>query len=454
MTKQKIFMLVGIIFLLSIFIIPNFCLASNYNFSGTKSGVKGKVIIKNNKNNKIAEKIVYKNKIGSKILELNKNSNKYIVVIPRKKTKIRKNLKIYKFNNKSKTLKKIVQKKIGTNKSRLKIEKESGKIVLTRKSDDTTYRIFNFNAKKKKITRYISKQDIDLGLGELYPVWGTTFEAQIPSNRSSWAMAMALSNELINYRNIDLGINDVFGIAIKESKLGCDINAADITYVPAAVNDGCFQFQGPGVGTAWEEMQQIFPTDLGSQEYDDLIPGDKFETSAIMLAYYLNFARGMFEYWGWDIDSFIINANDAEVNTKIYALAYNQGLWDADLENIMVNQRSKCLAKNDLTDCILDAGGNDYASAISNYSNNLENSDTFYEQEVSWSDIEYFLDRIEILYPEVNFAILKKRSKNVFDYLAENDQINFQEDFYSVLNMILENLSEFEDSLDQISEIY
>ena len=79
-----------IVFVLGIFIIPNFCLASNYNFSGTKSDVKGKIIIKNNKNKKIVEKIVYKNKIGSKVLEINKNDKKYIVVIPRKKTQKRK----------------------------------------------------------------------------------------------------------------------------------------------------------------------------------------------------------------------------------------------------------------------------------------------------------------------------------------------------------------------------
>ena len=87
-----------IVFVLSIFIIPNFCLAANYSFSGTKSGVKGKIIVKNNKNKKVGEKIVYKNKIGSKILELNKNNKKYIVVIPRKKTQKRKYLKIYRFN--------------------------------------------------------------------------------------------------------------------------------------------------------------------------------------------------------------------------------------------------------------------------------------------------------------------------------------------------------------------
>ncbi len=279
---------------------------------------------------------------------------------------------------------------------------------------------------------------INIGQAELV-VWGTAFDAQLPTNRPSWAMTLALTQKLLEARNIPLNVNDLLAVAIKESRIGCDPEAEGVDYWDIDEASGCFQFQGPGEATAWEEMQRIFPKRLGHKKYRQLVPGDRFETSAIMLAYYLDFTKGMFQHRQWRVQRFIDQAADPQADIIIYALAYNRGLWDADLRAILKSQRTACLAAADLTDCVSDVNGLDYASSVSSYSADLAGADNYYDQLINWPDIVYFLERLEPIFPKVDYAQLKTAAREIFREKANaQNKIRFRSEFDAVLEAMMD----------------
>lgn len=265
-------------------------------------------------------------------------------------------------------------------------------------------------------------------------------DVKIPSNRPSWAMSLAFVDKLLATRNIPLDVNDLLAISLKESHLGCDANAQDVEYKDITAAAGCFQFQGPGTYTAWAEMQKMYPKHFQNKEYENLVPGDKFETSTVLLAYYLSFAKAMFAHRDWQVQNFINNSQDKDADIIIYALAYNRGLWSEDLTNILEANRDFCLNQQDLTECISDPEGKDYAQEVSNYSAALKNSSTYYNKKISWSDIDYFINRLKPIYSQQNFTKLKKETKIVFRAKDKQHKIDFQKDFDDIVNIIIANL--------------
>lgn len=448
------------LFLIAVFFVPAACWAADFSFTGTKSGRQGKIRAWNQEREKVCEKTVYKQKIGARAMEFSQKGKAYVATVPVKKTNKRRGLKVYRFYGKKLKFEKVAFRKIAINKKKMVLGQEdidgddNPEILVRRKCDRTTYRIFDLKPKKGKLKRTVRRQKINIGMGRLYPVWGDIFKVQVPFNRPSWAMATALAEELASESGADVSANDIFSMAVKESKLGCDVNATGVAFVPASVASGCFQFQGPGPGTAWEEMQKIFPERFAGQSYGDLAPGARYETSAILLAYYLDFARGMMDHRDWQADEFISGAADPRASTAIWALAYNKSMWDADLTDIMADERSKCLAAADLSDCVDDAGGRDYVKSVSDYSAALAVANEVYDEEIYWENYAYFLERIAPLYPDADFRKIKKRTRNVHEFLKKEGEADFRNDFYSLLQIMMENFPPLEDPGGEIDRHY
>lgn len=354
-------------------------------------------------------------------------------------------------------------------------ETTSGSCVGTPRTLAVSIQSTPSNCPTRPTTYYINPADlkqageIKIGEARLNPVWGVSADAEIPDNRTSWAMAIAHAYQI--FANVtDTGImpmNTFFATPLKESFCGCDpdiqTDAADpfpLTFQPLSVNDGCFQIEPPA--SAYSELMTMYPQRFPEGGHAQLIAGDHFETAAIAKAYYDIFSVRFLEVSkGWDPFGFFEDATDPLAGIKAISGAYNRGLWSNLVQNIFSTQRDEALATPDLL-TIFDGEPTayDHAQKISNYTVVLDNQaallnpsslgninpetgqpfnyfKNFYDAPVSWADVDHYLSRIFPLYPDVNSASVISSVQTVFNSINAGAPISFRYDFGQVLDAIM-----------------
>ncbi|MBO72018.1 MAG: hypothetical protein CMD35_00230 [Flavobacteriales bacterium] len=259
----------------------------------------------------------------------------------------------------------------------------------------------------------------------------------IPSNKPSWAIAIAVAWNLgrntvqrVEYPNM----NYWMATLIQETELRCatgltwdDPSKVPDAYNPstvyaAQINNGCLQIEGPG--SAWSALQQAYPngripinsnSGANADMYDLLIEGvDGFEASAIVKTYYDAYTSQIFNYnVGWDFYENVDckqNNHDPYAYTKMSASAYNGG------PNAFLNAEA---AINDTGPGIwggLPATTANYGNDIARWVSVLEDNTSYaeyptgsswggwYDDPVPYSEVTKYLNIIQPMYSDVDFA--------------------------------------------------
>ena len=180
-----------------------------------------------------------------------------------------------------------------------------------------------------------------LGQGYIHRFSNDIRPAFIPSNRASWAIAIAVAWNLernmiqrVEYPNMNYWMATV----IMETELRCatGLKWDDPSHVPDMYNPntvflgdhgGCFQIEGPG--SAWRYLQAAYPkrfpissnTETNSLLYSKLIEGvDGFEVSALSKTFYDVYTAQIFNYnVGWNFYQ-NIDLDQAQKDKKIHII--------------------------------------------------------------------------------------------------------------------------------------
>ena len=338
---------------------------------------------------------------------------------------------------------------------------------------------FYFNS-----TNYQPLGEIKIGQGRLNPIWGVSVDAYIPANRKSWAISMAHAAHL--FRNVvktdKIPANFYFATAAKESFCGCDsgIQAAPtgtpfpFTYQSSALGDGCFQIEN---NSAYNELVQQYPQRFPSGQHANLIGSANFETAALSKAYYDIFTV---KYWevhkNWNPIGFFNNAADPDAAVKLMAVAYNRGLWYTELGTVLNTGRNTAISATNISPYFINNNyGYDYQNALTNYTRILGNNltglsaslfstnpstgqpynsfNSFYDPQISWADVNDYVDKIKVLYPTVNFTALKSQVQTVFNSQNSGNPISFRFSFGKVLDALIMALPA-DDPSSRIATIY
>ena len=258
----------------------------------------------------------------------------------------------------------------------------------------------------------------------------------IPSNKPSWAIAIAVAwnlarniNQRVEYPNMGYWMATL----IQETELRCatDLTWDDPSHVPdaynpntvyaAQINNGCLQIEGPG--NAWSALQQAYPNGRiptssnpgdNTSMYDQLIEGvDGFEASAITKTYYDLYTSQIFNYnVGWD---FYENVDckmkhDPYAYVKMSASNYNGGPNAfLNAEGILNDTGPGCWTG-------LPATTAGYANDIAKWVSVVENNTSYceypagssfggyYDGAVAYSEVTKYLNIIKPMFGDVDFV--------------------------------------------------
>ncbi len=325
---------------------------------------------------------------------------------------------------------------------------------------------FNFTS-----ANYIPMGEIKIGQARLNPIWGTTVDAYIPSNKKTWAISMAHAAHL--FRNVvktdKIPANFYFATAAKESFCGCDNTIAaaptgtsfPFNFQASSTGDGCFQIENL---SAYTELNKEYPQRFPVGQHANLIGNANFETAALGKAYYDIFTV---KYWeahkNWNPIGFFNTATDPNAAIKLMAVAYNRGLWYPELGTVLNTDRNTAITASTISPYFIGNNyGYDYQNALSNYTNILGNNlttvpatllannpstgtpynqfNSFYDPQITWTDVDTYIDKIKPLYPSVNITTLKANVLAVFNGINGGNSISFRYNLGQVLDVILLNL--------------
>ncbi|MDG1517720.1 MAG: gliding motility-associated C-terminal domain-containing protein [Flavobacteriales bacterium] len=258
----------------------------------------------------------------------------------------------------------------------------------------------------------------------------------IPSNKPSWAIAIAVAwnlarniNQRVEYPNMGYWMATL----IQETELRCATGLTwdDPSHVPdaydpnvvyaAQINNGCLQIEGPG--NAWSALQQAYPNGRiptssnpadNTTMYDQLIEGvDGFEASALTKTYYDLYTSQIFNYnVGWD---FYENVDckmkhDPYAYVKMSASNYNGGPNAfLNAEGILNDTGPGCWTG-------LPATTAGYANDIAKWVSVVENNTSYceypagssfggyYDGSVPYGEVTKYLDIIKPMFGDVDFV--------------------------------------------------
>lgn len=313
--------------------------------------------------------------------------------------------------------------------------------------------------------------EIKLGQGRLNPVWGVSADAYIPSNKKNWAISMVHAAHL--FKNVTgtskIPVDFYFATAVKESFCGCDnsIQAMPsgtmypLSYQSASVGDGCFQIES---NSAYNELVQDYPQRFPAGQHGSLISGFNYETSALAKAYYDIFTV---KYWsvakGWNPIDFFNNAADPDAALKLMSIAYNRGLWYTPLSTVLNSDRANAIQDTDISNYFTDnVYGYDYQKALTDYVHVLQNEayklsssqvavnpqsgqpynyfGNYYDPQISWQDVNNYIDSIMILYPGIDFSVIRSGVQTVFNSINGGASVSFRYQFGQVLDKLILSL--------------
>lgn len=279
------------------------------------------------------------------------------------------------------------------------------------------------DSKNNKVTG-----SIYLGQGYVKTNNNQLLPAFIPSNRPTWAIAIAHS---WNYhRNIIKRVNYpqigyYLGTALQETQLACvtgttwstsqQTSPSQVAAANIMANSGCFQIEGPhsmytGISQAFPNNR--FPTDQTT--FDKLVQStSNFETSALIKSYYDIYTSIIFNYnMGWKFFESVDCTKDKYAYVKSTAAVYNGGA------NNFLSAKSFFDGSqvNNTNWTGLPATTAGYPSAIASNVSALEGDityagfvtgssfDSYYNANITWTNVTDYLNIIKAFYPEINFT--------------------------------------------------
>jgi len=326
--------------------------------------------------------------------------------------------------------------------------------------------------------------EIQIGQGTVH-TWNSILDVYIPENRKSWAIAMAVGHTMFtNLMGSDLiSINEYFATAIQETNCGCDGGITDPAWVTntypnleATTPVYCFDYtHGVAVGffqeeygTGWLELNQDLPCFIPSFDFDTVIVGKNFEAQMIGKVYH-DYNNMMFLQYVkcFDVVEFMENCVDPYGPEKMVAAIYNRGMNAGFIENILVTNRIAAMSSPDLLNYIPGLG-QQYAEQISRVTavldNNLgdvsalgvatysvpwvgsHNHLNYYDELITWNDIDYYLNQLETMYAGVgvNMLAIINTIHSTFNGINGGNPISFRYQFGEVVDAIVMALPAFE----------
>lgn len=244
-----------------------------------------------------------------------------------------------------------------------------------------------------------------------------------------WALATAhASSRLLQLQadGLDLRLSPafLFGIALKQSFLGCDeTTAADPVHpqhayqrLVATDQDGCFGI----TSVTWDEMCRMYPAqlDCGVLTHGAAISAttgrSNFEPGAHVFTLAATFGYAMISKHGVsDPDAWLAGAQDPYAREKLVALIYNQSAWSSAIADVL----SGCQAQL-LESCLSSASVADYVKSVAAYTETLEtevkDKQSCYNAYISTADVDAYLERIEAIFPQEDWPTLRTEALKTF----------------------------------------
>ena len=318
---------------------------------------------------------------------------------------------------------------------------------------------------------YVPMGEIRLGQGRLFPIWGQSFDAVLPVNRKSWAIALAHSAHLFR---VVSGIESVtpnyyLATTVKETLLAADPAAEApnrarypfaFVYQPKAQAQGFFQIEK---ATAYTELSKVYPNRLPAEGHTAIVGADHFEMAALAKAHYDMFAVKYWEYgMGWEPQKFIAEASDSMALPKLMGLTFHQGIWSGEVKQMLTTDRAAALQCHDLAERV---SGSDVAynmrtlgnattlldGKVSRLAPELRRINTrtrlpnnqfygYYDERITWADLDTYISRIAPMYRSVNLARVRARVRIAFDRVHGGEPISFQNELGTVLDQLILSL--------------
>ena len=282
--------------------------------------------------------------------------------------------------------------------------------------------------------------------------WEPGFCPRVPS--PSWAMALAHASRLDQLAGLPLAPAQFLATAIKESTLGCDPAWTPcLPYLPAAVHDGCFQMT---CSAGYAQLRQSYGARFAAAPCSSLF-GGHVESSALAKAYYDRWAWAVLQARDPNAADFFRQARDPLALTKTLAYAYNQGVYAPGVVALLQDSstRAACQAMASMTHdgesegfsptlCFPNPTGHDYAWAVGRVTAALQTPGrSLYDAQLTWSDVQHYLDRIVVIYPELTCPGVTEAVHARYDAVAAGrSSIGFRYEFGAVLDALLVALPE------------
>lgn len=335
--------------------------------------------------------------------------------------------------------------------------------------------------------------EIQLGEGTVRS-WNATKDVYVPNNKKDWAIGMAVAHTLFtNLLGVDvMSINEYFATALQETNCGCDATIINPNWVTNGYPDHetnnpvyCFDYtHGVAVGflqeeygTGWLELNQDIPCFIPTINFDSTIVGKNFAAQMIGKVYH-DYNNLMFLQYikCFDVMGFIENCTDPYGPEKFISAVYNRGMNTGFIQDMLVTNRAAALVAPDLL-TMIPGLGQQYAEQISRTTavldNNMANVSAlgtntygipwvgvhshrgFYDAQISWTDLDDYLDKIAPMYigVGVNINTVKAAVQPVFNGINAGSPISFRYQLGPVIDAIVLALPKF-DAMPGLGEVY
>ncbi len=301
----------------------------------------------------------------------------------------------------------------------------------------------------------------------------------IPSNRPGWAIAIGHAYNAT--RNVLKGdyfsINYLAGISMKETFSQCDAGAVwdpALTHAPSTnyfktncdnlfsnyltMRDGCFQIDQ---NTGWPMFTEFYPTRFsGTADHVNFASGANYETETMLrMMYDLILFRRLQYSANLNPTQFFDNATDPYAAEKVFALAWNKGVNDSRITNLLTTNRTAALSSADILSFLSTETYPTIVSAITRALDSPANitethlistNHQWYDAPISWADVDAYLTKQLALFKEANPASVRANVKKVFDSIKGGNPVSYRYEFSKVLDEITTNLP-FYDPMPYIS---
>ncbi|MEN9609451.1 MAG: hypothetical protein RLZZ628_265 [Bacteroidota bacterium] len=317
---------------------------------------------------------------------------------------------------------------------------------------------------------YMPLGELKIGQGRLFPILGQSTDAYMPQNRVKWAMSMIHGAHLFkNIAKLDgFDANYLWASALTESRCGCDsaIQAGGnhpfpLVFNPETQLNGCYQIEKT---YGYAQLSQMYPLRFLAGQQPNLTAADHFTTASLASAYN---DLAVLRYWesakGWQAMDFVRASADPKALIRLMAAAHKGGAWQPAFEQIFKTDRRNALLSNNLSSYFADnATISTYQKSISdvvklfnNQSTSLDALstatnpstglpynfyDNYYDTQVSWNDIDDYINDIRKIYTAVNINVVKTKVRTKFNSINNGNNISFRYQLGAVLNELLLNL--------------